>query len=65
MLDKDIDAARDSIRENLDMIVDRLEHADACVTESMTDIYNICNGADENNWRDCMEKIQDITRGYV
>ena len=63
MLDKDIDKARDSIRANLDLITDRLEHKEYElneIKEAMDDIYDICNGADEENWRDCIERIQNV-----
>jgi len=67
MLDKDIDKARDSIRANLDLITDRLEHKEDElneIKEAMDDIYDICNGADEENWRDCIERIQNIAREH-
>lgn len=67
MLDKDIDKARDSIRANLDLITDRLENKEdelKEVKEAMDNIYDICNGADEENWRDCIERIQNIAREH-
>lgn len=67
MLDKDIDKARDAIHANLDLITDRLENKEdelEEVKEAMEKIYDICNGADEQNWRDCIEHIQNIAREY-
>ena len=67
MLDKDIDKARDSICANLDLITDRLEHKEYElneIKEAMDGIYDICNGADEQNWRDCIARIQDIAREH-
>ena len=65
MLDKDIDRARDYIHENLDLIIGQLESCDRHATETMTEIYNICNEADANNWNACFEKIQEIAREFI
>lgn len=35
------------------------------MTDSFVEIYNIANDSNEQNWRSCMEKIQDITRRFV
>lgn len=65
MTTKEIEDARDEIREKLDAIVDQHTEDGDAVVEAMTDIYNICNGSDERNWRDCMERIQDIARQFI
>lgn len=67
MLDKDIDKARDSIHANLELITDRLENKEdelKEVKEAMDNIYDICDGSDEENWRDCIARIQDIAREH-
>ena len=64
MVDQDIEKTRDLIREKVDDIVDRLDSYSDKVVEHMTDIYNLCNDADEDNWRDILEQIQYITREY-
>ena len=64
MVDQDIEETRDLIREKVDDIVDRLDSYSGQVMEHMTDIYNLCIDADEDNWRDILEKIQNITREY-
>ena len=64
MIDQDIEEARDLIREKVDDIVDRLGTYSDEVVEHMTDIYNLCYDADEDNWRDILEQIQNITREY-
>lgn len=67
MINKDIDKARDAINDNLDTIIDGLRSSESDlqqIKEAMDDIYDICNGADEENWRDCIERIQNIAREH-
>lgn len=33
--------------------------------DSFVEIYNIVNDSNEQNWRSCMEEIQNITRRFV
>ena len=64
MVEPDIEDTRNLIREKVNDIVDRLDSYSDEVVEHMTDIYNLCNDAYEDNWRDILEQIQNITREY-
>lgn len=64
MVDPDIEDTRDLILEKVDDIVNRFDSYSDEVVEYMTDIYNLCNSADEYNWRETIEKIQNISREY-
>lgn len=35
------------------------------MSETLTEIYNIVNGSDEKNWRNCMEEIQRRCRRHI
>lgn len=53
---------RDAIIENVDKLISEIYEIQGEVIEAVTRIYNLCNEADEYNWRSCIEKIQDIAR---
>lgn len=72
MVDPYIEDARDSIREKVDAIFDRLDSYSDEVVQHMTAINNLCNDAadglsdgDEDRLRDIIEQIQEITRDYI
>ena len=71
MVEKEIEDARDLIREKkvpMPMIVDdKVNRFDTYSDEGMdlmTYIYNLCNDANEYNWRKIIEQIQNVTREY-
>lgn len=64
MLEKELEETRDIIIEKVDDIVGSFDSYSDEVVEHMTDIYNLCNDAYEDNWREIIEQIQNITREY-
>lgn len=61
MREKAIDYMCDTIIDNVHDLADEI----VARNESLTKIYNICNDADEYNWRDCITKIQDEVNNFV
>ena len=64
MVEPDIEDARDLIREKVDEIVDQYDSYSEEVVEHMTNICDLCDNADEDNWREIIEQIQDIAREH-
>ena len=65
MVERDIEDARDLIREKVDDIIDKFDDFSDNVSKIMRKISDLCDDACEDNWNYIITVIQEEVSAYI